>query len=163
EFTRSLTNGQVALLSALTIATSTPPHVTTSAPHRRSDQATRSRPASWQRAFLMFTALWNQRNTMPLLAVLMLLAPHAPAPTPARVDLRHYQPPIQTQGNRNTCCSFASLAALEAAYRRAGYPDLKLSEQFANHLAQTLCLTPGRGGADRRETRVAANGGGSYL
>jgi hypothetical protein len=117
----------------------------------------------WARALLMFARVRKWRVAAVVVGVLMLLAGRVHAEVADLVDLRPYQSPIQTQGHRNTCCSFASVAALEAAYRRAGFPDLKLSEQFANHLAQTLSLIPGQGGPDRRETRVAATGGGSHL
>src|SRR5262249_40816852 len=60
--------------------------------------------------------------------------PAAPPPAgPTPVALPHFQTPLNRQGGRRTCIVFAAVAALEAAYRRAGYGELDLSEQFLNH------------------------------
>jgi hypothetical protein len=84
--------------------------------------------------------------------------------TPVRVDLRGAQTPIQNQGNRRTCTKFATVAALEAAYRRAGYKDLKLSEEFAAYLEKMLWLDPQTGGgADTMENQAGGWGGGNGL
>jgi len=54
----------------------------------------------------------------------------APPPPPA-VDHRSKQTPVRNQGNRWTDISFASVAALEAAY---GGGSLNLSKQYAHYL-----------------------------
>jgi hypothetical protein len=48
---------------------------------------------------------------------------------PSFIDLRENQTPIRNQ-SRRTCTTFCSIAALEAAYKRAGYDDINLSEGF---------------------------------
>gem|GEM_PF-3057218 len=83
-----------------------------------------------------------------------------------RVDLRPQQTSIKFQGNRNTCISFAAVACLEAAYKRNGYGDLDLSEEFVNHVGKTFWLHPNWSeieakGNDGSETQVGAFGGGS--
>ena len=63
--------------------------------------------------------------------------------TPATVDHRKYQTAIRNQGGRNTCVSFALMAALEAAYVRKDpvrYKNLDLSEQYANYLQKMVHL-----------------------
>ncbi|MDQ7858555.1 MAG: C1 family peptidase [Armatimonadota bacterium] len=84
---------------------------------------------------------------------------------PARVDLTAQQTPLKNQGNRNTCITFAAIAAMEAAYRRAGYGALDLSEEFLNHMGKMGWLHPRWSelqarGSSWRETQVAAYGGG---
>ena len=84
---------------------------------------------------------------------------------PDRVDLSAFQTPIRNQGAQGTCIVFASTAALEAAYKRAGYGDLDLSEAFLNHLGKMMWI---RGswkdtaalGPDGREGQVGAYAGG---
>src|SRR5712692_6205558 len=50
---------------------------------------------------------------------------------PEVFDNLKYQTGIRDQAGRGTCTYFAAIAALEAAYTRAGYPsDLDLSEQY---------------------------------
>src|SRR5208282_6009950 len=46
------------------------------------------------------------------------------AARPDHVDLSADQTPLKRQGSRRTCIVFASVAALEAAYHRAGYGQL---------------------------------------
>lgn len=73
------------------------------------------------------------------------------------------QSPIRNQGERGTCYVYAVVAALEAAYKRAGYPDLDLSEEFCNDAIRMLWLEPRRVGfieASRRENFFAMEGGG---
>jgi hypothetical protein len=57
-----------------------------------------------------------------------------------RVDLRFWQTPFRNQGGRDTCVTFCSIAAVEAAYTRAGYGALDLSEDFANNVGKMLNL-----------------------
>ncbi|MBD2252373.1 C1 family peptidase [Nostoc parmelioides] len=84
---------------------------------------------------------------------------------PNYVDLSPYQTTIKNQGSRTTCITFSAIAALEAAYKRAGYGDLDLSEQFLNHIGKTFWLHPRWNeilakGEDGSETQVGAFGGG---
>lgn len=84
------------------------------------------------------------------------------AQVPVRVDLTQYQTPLRLQGNRNTCQTFAAVAALEARYRRIGY-TLDLSEEFVNHIGKMMWLDPNwsaANGASARENQVGAFGGG---
>src|SRR5262249_62248868 len=80
--------------------------------------------------------------------------PAVAAAAPARrshVDLTQFQTPLKRQGGRRTCIVFAAVAALEAAYRRAGYGELDLSEQFLNHFGKMFWL-------DEKWERGAAQG-----
>lgn len=79
---------------------------------------------------------------------------------PARVDLRANQTPIRNQEGRGTCTTFASVAAIEAAYRRERGLTLDLSEQYANHIAKTTALPQANQTIFERETGVGAWGGG---
>jgi hypothetical protein len=84
---------------------------------------------------------------------------------PDHVDLGPNQTPLRKQGSRTTCIVFASTAALEAAYFRAGYGKLDLSEEFLNHFGKMLWLEPKwkaiqARGADAREGQVGAFAGG---
>jgi hypothetical protein len=81
------------------------------------------------------------------------------------IDLGAHQTPLRKQGSRTTCIVFASTAALEAAYVRAGYGKLDLSEEFLNHFGKMLWLDPKwdaiqTRGADAREGQVGAFAGG---
>jgi hypothetical protein len=101
-----------------------------------------------------------------------------------RVDLREYQTAgqptyegtddvIRDQQNRRTCIAFGATAALEAAYKRAGYGELDLSEEFLNYTGKMLWLTenwdiPGREppaveplGPNRVENQLAYTSGGN--
>jgi hypothetical protein len=82
--------------------------------------------------------------------------------TPQKVDLRDQQTPIVNQGQRGTCVAFAVVAAMEAAYKRAGYGDLNLSEEFAHDVAAMMYLIPpdGTGPNQQTEDGVSVNGGG---
>ena len=89
-----------------------------------------------------------------------------------RVDLRANQTPLVDQGSRNTCITFSATGALEAAYRRAGYGTLDLSEEFMNYMGKTFWLHPnwdnpaapapmlGTTSADRTENQLGYTGGG---
>jgi hypothetical protein len=86
----------------------------------------------------------------------------AGAAWPARVDLRGRQTPLQHQGSRGTCSKFATVAALEAAYRRAGYKNLKLSEEFAAYMEKMFWLNAKPvASASATENQAAAWGGGN--
>ena len=84
---------------------------------------------------------------------------------PDHVDLGANQTPLRKQGSRGTCIVFASTAALEAAYHRAGYGELDLSEEFLNHFGKMFWLEPDyrkleERGADGHEGQVGAFAGG---
>ncbi len=64
----------------------------------------------------------------------------AGSPLPDTVSLKSEQTPLRHQGGRGTCVRFGVVAALEAAYSRAGYGKLDLSEQYANHLEKMVLL-----------------------
>ena len=114
------------------------------------------------RRFVVRSASW----CLALAAVCASLAPAAvTAAPPAFVDLRSQQTAFQSQGGRYSCIVFAATAALEAAYKHAGYGNLDLSEQFVNHLGKTFWLHPYwpqivDRGPDGSETQVAAFSGG---
>jgi hypothetical protein len=54
--------------------------------------------------------------------------------TPDRVDLRRWQSPAQPQLDRGTCYAFATVAAMEARYRRDHGQEIGLSEEYALHI-----------------------------
>jgi hypothetical protein len=65
--------------------------------------------------------------------------------TPDYVDNRRFHGPIRDQGQRGTCASFATAAALEGAYRRvdaSGYRNLVLSPQYINHIQKMVERSP---------------------
>src|SRR5262245_42158491 len=87
---------------------------------------------------------------------------------PAYVDLSANQTPIKNQGHRPTCITFAALAALEAAYNRAGYGNLDFSEEFLNHFGKMFRLNPKWDdvvdkGEDGLESQIAAHGYGDAV
>jgi hypothetical protein len=82
------------------------------------------------------------RLTVAVLLVAGLAGPAAAVPVPERVDLRSWQTPLRDQGPRATCIVHSSLAALEAAYKRAGYGDVRLSVEFAMYLGDMFYLEP---------------------
>src|SRR5262245_24514551 len=58
------------------------------------------------------------------------------APLPRRVSHRQFQTPLDvSQGARGSCWAFAGVAALEAAYARAGV-HVDLSEQYLFHISK---------------------------
>ncbi len=109
---------------------------------------------------LMQVCLYSQNNT-----------PRALILTPNYVNLARNQTPIRDQGARNTCITFAAIGGLEAAYKRSGYGDLNLSEQFLNYMGKTFWLDFSWSdivarGNDGKEAQVGAFGGGqgySYI
>ena len=86
---------------------------------------------------------------------------------PNCVDLRPNQTPIKDQGARGSCTYFGVTAALEAAYRKAGYGDVNLSEEFWSIMGKALYIHPIWNeiiDADYRENQFAGTqGGGSVL
>lgn len=87
-----------------------------------------------------------------------------------RVDLRPQQTAIRNQGNRGTCITFAAVAALEAAYKRIGYGDLDLSEEFLGYMGKNFWLHHKKGymlwdqvaakGPGAAENQLGFSGGG---
>ncbi|MBC9794743.1 C1 family peptidase [Sinomicrobium weinanense] len=82
-----------------------------------------------------------------------------------RVDLRPQQTPIRNQGGRTSCQTFAAVAALEASFKRLGYGDKDLSEEFVNYMRKNFWLHPewdeiALGGPNKIENQIGAFGGG---
>ena len=65
---------------------------------------------------------------------------HWPVARPTTKDLRQYQTEYKSQGSRYSCIIFSPTAAIEAAYKRGGYGDLDLSEEFFNWQAKQMSL-----------------------
>lgn len=116
----------------------------------------------------------NASNAKPgrwyfAIAILLLVASakSVDAARPKRVSLHRYQTPIRSQGYHGTCYSFSVIAAMEAAYCRAGYGKLDLSERFTNHMGKMMGLWGGdwkkilRRGPDPAETQVGVYAGGN--
>jgi hypothetical protein len=80
-------------------------------------------------------------------------------PFPARINLQANQTPIRSQGGRNTCTVFATVAATEAAYQRLYGLDLDLSEQYLNHVQKAFWLSSAPLPAP--EIQPDTNGGGN--
>ncbi|MFM8981173.1 MAG: C1 family peptidase [Planctomycetia bacterium] len=56
------------------------------------------------------------------------------------MSLAAQQTPLRSQGARGTCSAFGSVAALEAAYKRQGYGDVDLSEEFLAYAGKLMWL-----------------------
>jgi hypothetical protein len=87
----------------------------------------------------------------------------APLTAQTSVSLHQWQTPHRDQGDRNTCITFAALAALEARYKRQGL-ELDLSEEFASSLEKLNWLHATWSditGPDVRENQMVGAGGGS--
>jgi hypothetical protein len=78
-----------------------------------------------------------------------------------KVDLRDQQTPIRDQGWRGTCVSVAVVGAMEAAYKRAGHGDLRLSDEFAHHMTKMMYLQApdAERPSNRTENHIAVSGG----
>ena len=81
------------------------------------------------------------------------------------VDLRPQQTPLKDQKDRTTCVVFAGVGTVEAAYKRFGFGDLDLSEEFINFARKSWYLHPKwedheRIGIHGRETQLGSTGGG---
>lgn len=81
------------------------------------------------------------------------------------VDLRPQQSSLKNQGSRTTCIVFAGVAAVEAAYKKFGYGEVDLSEEFINFTRKAFYLHPiwtdhETDGVNRRETQLGSSGGG---
>ncbi len=100
-------------------------------------------------------------TTLRIASLLLACASALSAQT--RVDHAVWQTPLQNQGSRTTCIAFSATAALEARYKRAGYGDLNLSEEFVNYVGKMMWLHPywaDINTADETESQLAATGGG---
>ena len=92
-----------------------------------------------------------------------------PTTRPAARYVNHaaFQTGFRNQQDRNTCTLFATIAALEARYKRAGYGDLDLSEQHLNHIGKMTWLHPFTDEARPRgvyENQLGmTSGGGVYV
>ncbi len=109
-------------------------------------------------------ARWSRRAALALVLAIGMLPATALA-RPSYVDLSANQTPLRKQGARTTCIVFAAIAALEAAYNRAGYGQLDLSEEFLAHFDKMTWLHPKWSevlakGEDGQESQVGAFGGG---
>ncbi len=106
----------------------------------------------------------SPRRTRPIssfsLVALTLLLTSLPASAQSRVDLRSRQTPLKDQGSRTTCITFSALAALEAAYKRAGYGNLDLSEEFANYMGKMNWLHPNWNSASGPAPQLGTLGAG---
>lgn len=77
----------------------------------------------------------------PVWFLLVLSLATAPVQArPAAVDLSRWQTPVKNQWSRGNCFIHATVAAMEAAYKRAGYGDLDLSELFSDYMGQLFFL-----------------------
>lgn len=82
--------------------------------------------------------------------------------TPDHVDNRRSHGPIRNQGDRRTCTSFATAAALEGMYRRADpvrFATLVLSPQYINHFQKMVERAPTTQ-ASQMEDQLGCTGGG---
>ena len=100
-------------------------------------------------------------TTLRIASLLLACASALSAQT--RVDHSVWQTSLKQQGTRTTCIAFSATAALEARYKRAGYGDLDLSEEFVNYVGKMMWLHPywtDINTADETECQLAATGGG---
>lgn len=94
-----------------------------------------------------------------------LEAPPEVTTTDNFVDLRPQQSSLKNQGGRTTCIVFAGVAAVEAAYKRIGFGEVDLSEEFINFTRKGFYLHPiwtdiVARGEDGIETQLGHTGGG---
>ena len=94
------------------------------------------------------------------IAGLVTSAAMAQVPLPLVVDLTPQQSTVKSQGARDTCGTFASVAALEALYRRNHGLNLDLSEQYLNHWAQQFASAGSGRALPLNETNAGSIGGG---
>jgi Papain family cysteine protease len=97
-------------------------------------------------------ALWARDSTTTV---------DSPSRLPEVVELLKYQTRIRNQGRRGVCPYFAPVAALEAAYRRAG-EAVELSEEHLTWLRNvTACADSGN--RDIAENLLSTLGGGNGM
>ncbi|NOU30357.1 MAG: C1 family peptidase [Polyangiaceae bacterium] len=76
------------------------------------------------------------------------------------VDLRPYQTGFRNQGGRDTCTVFATVAAVEAAYKHKYGLNLDLSEQYLHHMQKSYWLDP-TAQLPTPDIQPESNGGGN--
>lgn len=103
---------------------------------------------------------WVRRLAAITLAACLVPLAQAQAPLPSAVDLTPWQSPVKNQGDRDTCGTFASIAALEALYKRRYGVTLDLSEQYLNHWAQQSAFGGPGALLPYNETNAGSIGGG---
>ena len=92
-------------------------------------------------------------KSAPILVFLLLGASLTIArERPLRIDLRQWQTPVRNQGGQGSCFIHANVAAMEAAYKRQGYGDLNLAEEFSYYLGPLLWLKTKAYGAEGHRT-----------
>ncbi len=106
----------------------------------------------------------STRRFLPCLAIMLLpLAALAhndePKEPPEAFDLCEQQTPIRNQGGRDSCTYHPPIAALEAAYRRAGQP-VELSVEHLIWLRNTTAQMHSVKDADLNENNLAFLTGG---
>lgn len=111
---------------------------------------------------------WFRSAALGMAGFTLSLAAHSSLearPSRTRIDLRSDQTSIKNQGQRRSCITFASTAALEASLKRGGYGELDLSEDFAQYMIKTLWLNDwpvvSSAGASARETQLGFTAGGN--
>ncbi|MBV1911635.1 MAG: DUF5011 domain-containing protein [Kangiellaceae bacterium] len=84
---------------------------------------------------------------------------------PSSFSLASDQTNFKKQLSRNTCVSFAVVAALEAAYKRQFDLELDLSEQFVNHMQKNVSIIRDNPQVPYRENQLGfwAGSSVSYL
>lgn len=93
-----------------------------------------------------------QRTLFAILVVSTSLA--TAQERPERVDLRQWQTPARNQGAQGSCFIHANVAAMEAAYKRLGFGDLNLSEDFSYYFNSLLWLKANAYDANAYRTAV---------
>ena len=116
----------------------------------------------------MFKCRQIRSTAMSLLAMflgLVLATDSRAQGRPAFVDLRDQQTPIRNQGGRGTCFVHSvTVAAMEAALKRAGYGDLDLSEDAFTYFIKTFWLESSAAPKLQRAPRIRwRNGWGRPL
>lgn len=88
---------------------------------------------------------------------------------PGLVDLRLNQSSLKHQAlilERGSCTYYANLAALEAAYKKRGYGELDLSEEFFSIMSKVMYIEPywiRVTGSNVRENQMGATQGGGSI
>jgi hypothetical protein len=90
-------------------------------------------------------------------------SPAATMVPPASVSLRQYQTPVKDQNPRGTCFAFASVAALEAAYKRSYGVTLDLSEEYTNLVSKMMGLYLDRAPSQWENPSGVLSGGSAQL
>jgi hypothetical protein len=109
--------------------------------------------------------MYRRFSIAAALCLVVAVFPGTVEARPNFVDLGANQTPIRNQGGQGSCIVFAAVAALEAAYNRAGYGKLDLSEALLNHFGKMMWIEPNwqgtvAKGEDGRESQVGAYSGG---